>query len=168
MGTLSVSGMDLRIVFHITKTDPGWAATIDSPDQGANGIPVSHVDWTDGKLRLEINRIGGSFSGSLSADGSRLDGMWAQGMGTLPLTLKRVDRVAMPARPQTPKRPYPYAEETVTFPSLARGVTLAGTLTLPKTPEPPTRQSCSSPDRDPTVATSSWLDTGFFSSSPTI
>jgi hypothetical protein len=42
----------------------------------------------------------------------------------------------MPARPQTPKRPYPYAEETVTFPSLARGVTLAGTLTLPKTPGP--------------------------------
>jgi hypothetical protein len=37
----------------------------------------------------------------------------------------------MPARPQTPRPPYPYREEQVTYESLAPGIKLAGTLTLP-------------------------------------
>jgi uncharacterized protein len=36
------------------------------------------------------------------------------------------------ARPQEPKRPYPYNEEEVSYENKAGGVTLAGTLTMPR------------------------------------
>lgn len=40
--------------------------------------------------------------------------------------------VSAPLRPQEPKAPYPYDEEEVIYSSSAAGVTLAGTLTLPR------------------------------------
>ena len=40
-GVLEVQGTQLRIVFNITKTATGIAATMDSPDQGAKGIPTT-------------------------------------------------------------------------------------------------------------------------------
>lgn len=43
---------------------------------------------------------------------------------------------AAPARPQTPKEPFPYAVETVTFPGSTSGARLVGTLTTPKTARP--------------------------------
>ena len=36
-----------------------------------------------------------------------------------------------PCHGKEPKKPYPYAEEEVTFPSKAKDVTLAGTITRP-------------------------------------
>ena len=40
-GTLESGGTKLRVVFHIANTGQGLSAAIDSPDQGANGIPDS-------------------------------------------------------------------------------------------------------------------------------
>jgi pimeloyl-ACP methyl ester carboxylesterase len=40
------------------------------------------------------------------------------------------------ARPQEPTRPYPYDEEEVSFTNVSDGVTLAGTLTLPRSKGP--------------------------------
>jgi pimeloyl-ACP methyl ester carboxylesterase len=39
-------------------------------------------------------------------------------------------------RPQEPKKPYPYHEEEVTYKSMEPGITLAGTLTVPKSGGP--------------------------------
>lgn len=41
-----------------------------------------------------------------------------------------------PHRPQEPTRPYPYDEEEVAFENTAAGITLAGTLTLPRSQGP--------------------------------
>src|ERR1700735_1971859 len=38
-GVIDTGTSKLRIVFHITNTADGLAATIDSPDQGAKGLP---------------------------------------------------------------------------------------------------------------------------------
>ncbi len=40
-GALKLQGMELRLVLNITKTATGYSATMDSPDQGAKGIPVT-------------------------------------------------------------------------------------------------------------------------------
>lgn len=40
-GVLKVQGVQLRLVFHVQKTGTGYAATMDSPDQNAKGIPVT-------------------------------------------------------------------------------------------------------------------------------
>ncbi len=50
-GTLSAGGAELRLVLHITKAaDGSLKATLDSVDQGANGIPVSSISFKDSKL----------------------------------------------------------------------------------------------------------------------
>jgi len=88
-GTLEAGGQKMRVVFHITNTEDGLTATMDSPDQGANGIPVTAVTRTGSSLRLELKQIGGAFEGKISSDHSMIDGTWSQGGGSFPLSLKR-------------------------------------------------------------------------------
>ena len=38
-GSISMGGIKLRLVFHIQQSEQGLSATLDSPDQGAKGIP---------------------------------------------------------------------------------------------------------------------------------
>ena len=41
MGTLKVSEVKLRIVIHINKSEKGYAALFDSPDQKAFGLMIN-------------------------------------------------------------------------------------------------------------------------------
>ena len=72
------------------------------------------------------------FTGKLSADGTEAVGQWKQGGASLPLTLKKTDRPTERRRPQTPRPPFPYREEPLTYENKAGGVRLAGTLTVPQ------------------------------------
>ena len=135
-GTLKVPGGELRIVFHINKTDDGkLSATLDSPDQSANGIPVEECTLKNGKLTLAANTIGGAYEGTMKND-STIDGTWSQAGIPLPLVLKRIEKVEEALRPQEPKKPYPYKDEEVEFENKAAGIKLAGTLTSPETGGP--------------------------------
>ena len=87
-GTLH-AGADLRLVLHITKNDAGaFQATLDSVDQGVNGIAVSSVVLKDGQLSLGVDAVHGTYEGKVSADGSTISGTWSQGQ-PLPLDFKR-------------------------------------------------------------------------------
>ena len=88
-GTLDTPNGSLRVVFHITNTADGLTATMDSPDQGASGIPASSVTRNGSTLKIESKPIGGVFEGKISSDLASIDGTWSQGGGELPLTLKR-------------------------------------------------------------------------------
>ena len=88
-GTLDAGGTKLRVVFHITNTADGLTATMDSPDQGAFGIPVTSVSRSGSSFKLELKKIGGAFDGKISGDLATIEGTWTQGGGSLPLTLKR-------------------------------------------------------------------------------
>lgn len=90
MGALDTGTMRLRVVFHITNTEDGLIATMDSPDQNAKGIPVTVVTRTGSSLKLELKGIGGVFEGKISSDLATIEGTWTQGGSTLPLVLKRV------------------------------------------------------------------------------
>ncbi len=134
LGTLQTPGVELRIVFHITRDSTGaLAATLDSPDQGATGIPAGPVTVTGDSLRIEVPAVGGFYEGTLSEDGDTIDGRWSQGGASLPLVLKRTEEeIEEPARPQEPQPPYPYDVEDVTYDNAEADVTLAGTLTTPR------------------------------------
>jgi len=132
LGSLKVPGMELRIVFKISKNPDGTlTATLDSPDQGATDIPVEEVIFIDNTLRLEVKSAGGVFEGKVSEDFLVIEGEWKQSGQTLPLTLKRVDKAVEILRPQEPKKPYPYIEQEVAYENKDAEITLAGTLTLP-------------------------------------
>ena len=132
-GVIKAGGVELRVVLNVAaKPDGGYTATLDSPDQGAKGIPVDEVAVKDSEVKLDLQKIKGSFEGKLSDDGKELAGTWTQAGADFPLTFKRLDKAPEYARPQDPKKPYPYAEEEVTFENKKAGVKFAGTLTLPK------------------------------------
>jgi hypothetical protein len=131
-GSLIVPGGSLRVVFNITeKPDKTLTATMDSPDQGAKGIPVDEVRLSGDSVVLKANSIPGSYAGKLVSD-SAIEGTWTQGGGALPLTMTRLDKPIEINRPQEPKPPYPYVVEEVSIKNASAAVTLAGTLTKPK------------------------------------
>jgi hypothetical protein len=135
-GTLAVPGGSLPIVFHITQTDGRLTATMDSPAQGALGIPVDTVTFEDGHLTLGITAIGGGYEGDLAND--TLTGAWSQSGMSFDLSLVRSgEGSAALNRPQEPQPPFPYDSEEVRIASSAAGVTLAGTLTRPLGSVPP-------------------------------
>lgn len=132
-GALDVGGTQLRIVFHIETAGDSLIATLDSPDQGATGIPVSDVRASDDSLHLAASAIGGRFDGAVGPDAHQIDGTWIQGGQSIPLTLERGEvEVTEMRRPQTPSPPYPYDTTAVRFRNETDDVTLRGTLTRPE------------------------------------
>jgi hypothetical protein len=93
-GTLEPPGASLPVVFHVRGTPGSLTATLDSPSQGAVGIPVSRVVWEEGKVELEVAAAGGLFAGEVQADG-KVVGRWSQGGANLDLVLEhRVEPTA--------------------------------------------------------------------------
>jgi uncharacterized protein len=143
MGTIDL-GVKLRVVFHIAATPEGLTATLDSPDQGANGIPTTSVTRDGSSLKIEIQKISGTFEGKIAADPSSanpssagpssIDGTFTQLGSAHPLVLKRVkDQAELELkRPQNPVKPYPYHDEDVSYDNKVQNVTLAATLTIPQ------------------------------------
>lgn len=124
----------MRLVIHVEPAPTGGVTgTMDSPDQGAMGLAIDTMEFAGDSLRFEMRRIGGSFAGRLTAAGDSIDGVWRQGGSALLLGLKRVEKATGPRRPQEPLRPFPYDTVAVSFPNPdAEGVTIAGTLTMPR------------------------------------
>ncbi len=129
--------IELRLVLEITNSpagEPGGVIII--VDQGGVSVPLTALVEKEGTVRLEAQSVGGTFDGKLSDDGSEIAGEWRQGGGAMPLVFKRLEKAPDFARPQDPKKPYPYEEEEVKFENAAANVTLAGTLTWPSGPGP--------------------------------
>ncbi len=130
-GSLKVQGMQLRIVFNITKTESGYSSTMDSPDQGAKGIPVTSTTFEDSKLKIEIANLKAEYNGELKEN--KFEGTFKQSGMEFPMNLSKEHIVKQSfVRHQEPIKPYPYYAEEVTFLNAKANITLAGTLTLPK------------------------------------
>lgn len=135
-GSLRVNAFELRLLFKLNKNDKDFKGTMSSIDQNANDIPVSKATENGREILIEVQSIGGIFEGKLSADGSEIEGQWKQGGQKFPLKILRLERAPDLARPQEPKKPYPYTEEEVVFRNPRASIKLAGTLTYPKTKGP--------------------------------
>jgi pimeloyl-ACP methyl ester carboxylesterase len=132
-GKLKVNaGIELRLALKVEKgKDGALKAALASPDQGANHIPISSIGLKDNVLTFESKLIGAKFTGKKDKGGTAFEGEFNQAGLKLPLTLKKTDKLSEARRPQTPKPPFPYRSEEVTYENPSGGVKLAGTLTLP-------------------------------------
>jgi pimeloyl-ACP methyl ester carboxylesterase len=133
-GAVETHGMRLRFQLHISHdTEGSLIAALDSLDQGVTGLPANHVTLKDPVFHFEIPSVAGVYEGTLNPAKNAIAGKWSQtSADNLPLDFNRSDQTLELRRPQTPARPFPYAEEEVTFGGGAQGNLLAGTLTLPK------------------------------------
>lgn len=127
-GTLKIGNHSLRIVLHIVAADSGYAATLDSPDQGVFGLPVDSVQYNTPQLVVKQLGMKATLSGTVAGD--TVKGIFVQGGFPLPLTFVRGDFALR--RPQEPKPPFPYWSEEVRIENRKDSVTLAGTLTIPE------------------------------------
>ncbi len=135
-GVLSVQGMKLRLVFHVSKTDAGYTATMDSPDQGARGIPMTSALFENNVLTLEHKLATIVYTGTFDKTDS-IAGKFTQAGQSFPLTLHRKAIVfEIPKRSQEPVPPFPYVSEEVTFVNTKENIRLAGTFTFPKEKAP--------------------------------
>jgi pimeloyl-ACP methyl ester carboxylesterase len=128
-GKLDAGAFKLRLVLHVHTNAGTTAATMDSPDQNANGLPAT-VTLDGGHVRISAQGAAGSFDGQLTADGAGLVGQWSGAPTTF--TRQAIGPTAAPVRPQIPAKPYPYREETVTYPGGTAPVHISGTLTIPQ------------------------------------
>lgn len=132
-GALKVQSTQLRLTFHITETDEEYSATMDSPDQKAFGIPASAVSFEGDKLSITIAAANIVYEGTLGDD-QKIIGVFKQGGQFFPMNLSREEiKTTAPKRPQEPSIPFSYNSEDVKFENKTAGITLAGTLTTPKT-----------------------------------
>jgi uncharacterized protein len=96
-GTLHAGSADLRLILHITKADDGSLhATLDSIDQGANGIPVTSITFKDSKLNFASDAVHGKYEGDVNKDVTSIKGTWTQGT-PLPLNFERAKKRAAAA-----------------------------------------------------------------------
>jgi len=135
-GILVAAGQNIRLAVHIKRADGGLlTGTFDSVDQGAMGLRIDTVTVNGSTVRLDMKAPVARYEGTLSGDGSKIEGAWMQSGGSFPLTFTRGAPAAL-RRPQEPKRPYPYTDEEVTYQNKAAAIALAGTLTLPRATTP--------------------------------
>lgn len=129
-GVLKVQTQEIPIVFHVSKVDSVYSTTMDSPAQGAMGLPTDKTIFEDNVLEIVMSSLGVVYKGDF--DGTLIKGIFTQRGMAFSLDLEK-GKHEQKMKPQEPKEPYPYVSEEVYFEnSKAGNIKLAGTLTLPE------------------------------------
>ena len=130
-GALKIQGTQMRLVFNVTQSDNGFSSTMDSPDQGAKGIPTTTTSFENSILKITIANAKIEYEGTLGQD-NIIVGTFKQGGQSFPMNLskEKIEKEKL-VRPQEPIKPFPYYSEDITFENKKVGINLAGTLTLP-------------------------------------
>ena len=88
-GTLDANGTKLRLMLNLVNGKDSATGTLTSVDQQGIVIPIAVITQTKSELKLDLPSISGNFKGEIGKDAASITGTWTQGMGALPLTLRR-------------------------------------------------------------------------------
>ena len=124
-GSIDVQGKQLPLVFHISKRGDAFFTKMDSPEQGAMGIPTDSTGYNQKKLTVKLSSLGIIYHGTYNND--TISGTFTQNGMKFPLSLSRL----ILRRPQEPKPPFNYNIQEVVVENKKDSVSLAGTLTTP-------------------------------------
>ena len=127
-GYPDLKNMRLRLEYHVEKAGGGYQVTLKIPDLSEKTYRADAVELADHVLTVNIADAQTRSILRLQADGS-LKGTFLWEGYDFELLLTRTPVVFK--RPQTPKEPFSYHSEEVTFQNADDGVTLAGTLPGP-------------------------------------
>lgn len=127
-GVLDVQVQKLNLVMHFNTDENGKSTcTLDSPDQGAKGIPATVNFISKDSVSISVTAIGATYTGKLH-DGV-IKGQFSQGGMNFPLDLKSGELIRN--RPQNPSLPLAYSTEELSFENPAANSKLSGTLSYP-------------------------------------
>ena len=88
-GTISVpNGQNRPVIIHFKNLpDQTVEATIESPTQGVQGLPLKGVVQKGAVVEFAVLAAGGSYKGTLNKEGTEIAGEWTQRSGSGPFTL---------------------------------------------------------------------------------
>lgn len=125
-GDLAIGAGDVRIVLHITKAPDGTLkATMDSPDQGALGVPVESIKLDGNKLQFAASGTKGTYEGTVKRNGT-ITGNWIQAQNRTELNFQKSTTPIKLVHPDAPPSDIDGTwEGTVTVPSIEKPQHLA-------------------------------------------
>jgi len=128
------SGPSMEIAVEVErKPDDKLASNLISVAQGCMSIAFHKTTVEKAQVCWEMKSPPIAISGRYSDDSRTIiEGQFQQGEYVFPMQLRRVEAIPGYRRPQTPVRPYPYEEEEVAYENTKAGITISGTLTLPR------------------------------------
>lgn len=127
-GELKIGISKLPLVFNFSESADGkTSCTLDSPSQGATGIPTDVILCTSDSISLNCSVIGAEYHGNITAE--EINGTFSQRGYSFPLRLtpENIENL----RPQTPRPPFPYTTRDTVF-TAPDGALLSATLTMPE------------------------------------
>lgn len=89
-GKLSIQDTEVPLIFNITSEADKFTSTMDSPSQGATGIPMDETNFTDNTLTIEFKQAGIKFVGI--PNNNNITGTFYQGGMEFPLTLTKTEK----------------------------------------------------------------------------
>ena len=134
-GHLEVQGSRLRVQFHLKQDSGAWKALMDSPDQMQFGLEMDEVEIDGNRIKLVMKAAHAKYEGSLNSEKALINGKWIQGAMSLPLGLVKDYNFQPRKFPQTPKAPFPYKSEEITYRNEKADIQLGGTITIPQLKE---------------------------------
>ncbi len=78
-GVLDVNGAKIPLIIHLMQENGQQKGTLDSPAQGATGIPMTALEFSDNNLMFEIAEIGIHYEGTLDESSGSIAGNFIQG-----------------------------------------------------------------------------------------
>ena len=131
-GTLKVQGVSLRIVFSISEKDGVLVTTLDSPDQGARGLPTESTSFSGTEILIKMPAMYAQYKGNVE-DSVTIKGIFSQSGSEFPLELSKQTSVVEKGTPavQDPNAGK-YTSTEVKFRNEQANITLAGTVTYPE------------------------------------
>lgn len=89
VGVLEVTEtVKLPLVVHVRQDDAGaLSGTMDSPAQGAMGLPLAEIAASPGQLAFKVPVVAGAYAGRWDETSKTWQGEWSQGGMTWPLAL---------------------------------------------------------------------------------
>lgn len=85
-GILASAGQEFRLTVNIRTNRDGTAAgTLDSLDQGLNGIPLSGLTYNDGNVHFDARGMAAAYDGVSFNNSTTVTGVWKQAGQMLPL-----------------------------------------------------------------------------------
>jgi len=131
-GKIDLPTVKLELFFTFSENYSGkLSATLDIPAQQAKDLECKSIRQTNDSLYFRTPELNRLFAGEFIND-STIDGSWKRQRVSIPMVLKKIDKIPELNRPQTPKPPFPYLIEEVVYTNEKSGFKLAGTLTIPE------------------------------------
>lgn len=92
-GTLTVQNLAFHLLLHVNRDGGrGFKATLDSIDQGAQGLAVDSISLDKRNVEFQITRIKVKYDGVMDAKSSAIIGTWSKAGVGVPLVFKRTSK----------------------------------------------------------------------------